>query len=68
MHEEKPKKFYIVHPLDDTPEEKFDAEHLGPMKMTSSVKWSLYALRAYLILMGIIVGYHVLELAEIVKH
>lgn len=55
--------FYVVHPLDDIPEEKFDAEHLGPMEMTRSVRWSLFALRAYLITMGLLVGYHVLDLA-----
>ncbi|MEN6371331.1 MAG: hypothetical protein ABFD64_04885 [Armatimonadota bacterium] len=60
--------FYVVHPLDDVPEEKFDAEHLGPMPMTRSVKWSLFALRAYLILMGVLVGYHVLDLAGLFGH
>lgn len=60
--------FYVVHPLDDIPEEKFDAEHLGPMPMTLSVKWSLFALRAYLILMGVLVGYHALDLAGAFGH
>lgn len=60
--------FYVVHPLDDVPEEKFDAENLGPMPMTRSVKWSLFALRAYLIIMGVLVGYHVLDLAGLFGH
>ncbi len=60
--------FYVVHPLDDTPEKKFDAEELGPMPMTLSVKWSLFALRAYLIVMGLLVGYHVIDLAGFFGH
>ncbi len=36
--------FYVVHPLDDVQEEKCNAETLGPMAMTRSVKWSLMAL------------------------
>jgi hypothetical protein len=60
--------FYVVHPLDDAPEEKFNVENLGPMTMTTSVKWSLFALRGYLIVMGLLVGYHVLDLAGIFAH
>ncbi|MEI6914579.1 MAG: hypothetical protein WCL39_05550 [Armatimonadota bacterium] len=60
--------FYVVHPLDDIPEEKFDAENLGPMQMTKSVRWSLIALRAYLIMMGALVGYHTLDLAGLFGH
>ena len=55
--------FYIVHPLDDVREEKCDAESLGPMPMTLSVKYSLLALRGYLMVMGLLVLYHVLDLA-----
>lgn len=60
--------FYVVHPLDDVPEEKCNAEELGPMPMTRSVKWSLLALRGYLILMGLLVAYHALDLAGIFGH
>lgn len=60
--------FYVVHPLDDVPEKKRDTEHLGPMKMTPSVKWSLITLRGYLILMGVLVTYHVLDLAGLFGH
>ena len=60
--------FYVVHPLDDMPEEKCNAERLGPMPMTRSVKWSLFALRGYLILMGLLVGYHALDLAGLFGH
>jgi hypothetical protein len=55
--------YYVVHPLDDVPETKCDTEALGPMPMTPSVKYSLYALRGYLVLMLVLVAYHVVGLA-----
>lgn len=55
--------YLVVHPLDDRPEEKIDTSMLGPMPMTTSVKLSLMALRGYLILMVLLVGYHCLDLA-----
>jgi hypothetical protein len=60
--------YYVIHPLDDVEEQKCDAEALGPMPMTRSVKWSLLSLRAYLILMGLLVLYHVLDLAGLFHH
>jgi hypothetical protein len=55
--------FVVIHPLDDLPEEKVDTEALGPMPMTRTVKISLLSLRAYLILMVLMVFYHVVDLA-----
>lgn len=55
--------FVVVHPLDDMPEQKVDTAGLGPMPMTTSVKFSLMALRGYLILMMVLVLYHVIDLA-----
>ncbi len=55
--------YYVVHPLFDEPEEKINADDLGPMPMSKSVKFSLYALRGYLIIMGLLVSFHVLSLA-----
>ena len=55
--------FVVIHPLDDRPEEKVDTEGLGPMTMTASVRISLLSLRAYLVLMMLLVFYHVLVLA-----
>ena len=55
--------FLVVHPLDDIPERKVDTEGLGPMAMTRSVRFSLMSLRAYLILMMLLVLYHVLGMA-----
>lgn len=60
--------FLVVHPLDDRPEEKIDTANLGPMPMTRSVKWSLFALRGYLLLMILLVFYHVIDLAGFFGH
>ncbi len=60
--------FVVIHPLDDVPEEKVDTETLGPMTMTASVRISLLSLRAYLVLMMILVFYHVLDLAGLFGH
>ena len=56
--------FLVVHPLDDVPETKVDIENLGPMAMTRSVRLSLMSLRAYLVLMVLLVVYHVVMLAR----
>ena len=60
--------FVVIHPLDDVREEKVDTENLGPMTMTASVRISLLSLRAYLVLMMILVLYHVLDLAGLFSH
>ena len=60
--------FLVVHPLDDGPEEKINTTDLGPMPMTPSVKYSLFALRGYLVLMMLLVFYHVLDLAGLFGH
>jgi hypothetical protein len=56
--------FYLVHPLDDLPEEKVKSDHLPPLKMTRTVRWSLFTLRAYLIVMMLLLVYHVVDLAR----
>ena len=60
--------FVVIHPLDDVPEQKVDIENLGPMKMTPSVRISLLSLRAYLVLMMLLVFYHVFDLAGLFGH
>jgi len=60
--------FVVIHPLDDLPEEKVDTEGLGPMAMTTSVRISLLSLRAYLVLMMLLVFYHVFVLAGLFGH
>jgi hypothetical protein len=55
--------FLVVHPLDDYPEEKLKSDHLAPLEMTTAARLSLFALRAYLILMIVLCFYHVIDLA-----
>lgn len=64
---EKTAVFAIVHPLDDATEQKIETEHLGPMKMTKTVRICLLALRAYLLLMAGILGFRVLQLAGVIQ-
>ena len=58
----------VVHPLDDIAEEKRSPEGLGQMHMSQSVKLSLYTLRGYLVLIGLMVAYRVLALAGMFSH
>jgi hypothetical protein len=60
--------FVVIHPLDDLPEQKVDTEGLGPMTLTMSVRISLLSLRAYLVLMMLLVFYHVLGMAGLLNH
>jgi hypothetical protein len=55
--------FRVIHPLDDAPEEKCSSEGLGHIAMTPAVRISLTVLRGYLIVMTLMLGYHVLDLA-----
>nr|AOS95191.1 hypothetical protein [uncultured bacterium] len=57
------KGFRVIHPLDDVAEQKCSTEGLGKIRMTRTVHVSLGALRAYLILMTLMLGYHVLDLS-----
>jgi len=56
--------YVVVHPLDDTPEEKIDTSRLGRMPMTPAVKVSLLSLRVYLLLMLTLVLFRVWQLAQ----
>jgi hypothetical protein len=55
--------YYVVHPLHDEREEKCDPEALGPMHLSLGERWSLYALRGYLILMLGLAAYRVANMA-----
>jgi hypothetical protein len=55
--------FQVIHPLDDVAEQKCSTEGLGKIRMTRAVRLSLGVLRAYLILMTLMLGYHVFDLA-----
>jgi hypothetical protein len=61
-----PKSFRVIHPLDDAPEQKCSSEGLGHIAMTPGVRISLTVLRGYLIVMTLMLGYHVLDLAGLV--
>ena len=63
-----PRDLQVVHPLDDVAEEKRSPEGLGEMPMSASVRLSLYALRGYLVTIGLMVGYRVLTLAGTFGH
>lgn len=58
-------EFRVVHPLDDVVEKKCSSEGLGRMRMTRSVRLSLFVLRGYLVVMTLMLGYHVLDLAGV---
>lgn len=60
-----PQYFSVVHPLNDVQEPKCSSEGLGRIAMTRPVRISLGILRAYLIAMTLMLGYHVLELAGV---
>ena len=57
-----PEVFYVVHPLDDAPEQKCDPDGLEHMEMTPPVKISLFALRGYLIVIVSLALYHLGDL------
>ncbi|MGA3033211.1 MAG: hypothetical protein ABSD70_07995 [Terracidiphilus sp.] len=60
-----PEYFRVIHPLDDAPEQKCSTDGLGHIAMTPAVRISLTVLRAYLIAMTLMLGYHVLDLAGV---
>ena len=58
-------EFRVIHPFDDVAEQKCSTEGLGKIKMTRAVRISLGVLRAYLILMTLMLGYHVIDLSAL---
>jgi len=60
-----PEYFRVIHPLHDAPEQKCSSEGLGHIAMTPVVRISLRVLRGYLIMMTLMLGYHVLDLAGV---
>ena len=64
LHTDEIETFRVVHPLYDTPEEKCDVAGLGPMEMTPGVKLALMSLRAYLVVMVLMVVYHFVAVAK----
>jgi hypothetical protein len=63
----RPDEQYVVHPLDDEPEEKRSPEGLGPMQMSGSRKVALIALRGYLIVMMLLLAVKVVGLSGLIR-
>jgi hypothetical protein len=61
-------EFVVVHPLFDGPEAKLDGAGLGQMQMTPTVRFFLILLRVYLVGVGLILVYHLLDLAGVIHH
>jgi hypothetical protein len=61
-------EFVVVHPLYDEPEQKRSGAELGRMAMSKPVQISLLLLRGYLILMFMLLGFHILDLAGVFGH
>jgi hypothetical protein len=59
---------YVIHPLDDIQEQKCTSEGLGLMELTPTARFSLTALRVYLIAMTLIILYRTLSLTHIFHH
>lgn len=59
--------FRVVHPLHDVAEEKCSADGLDGIRMTLAVRVSLFVLRGYLVAMTLMLGYHVLRLAGVLR-
>jgi len=61
--------YQVIHPLDDIPEEKrAPLDSIGQISMTPMVRFSLMALRGYLLLMILLVLYRVMTLAGVLGH
>jgi hypothetical protein len=61
-------ELYVIHPLFDLPEEKCSPLGLGRMRMSPTVRISLIVLRAYLLLMVVLLTYHMLDVAGFLGH
>ncbi len=53
----------VIHPLDDLPEHKRNGDGLGLMKMSKSMKCTLFVLRVYLFTVVGLAIYRILALA-----
>ena len=62
------RNLYVVHPLDDAPEQKCDPDRIGPMQMSATVKLSLLTLRGYLLVMIGLALYRLLSVCGVFGH
>ena len=56
-------RLVVVHPLDDQPEVKLTPAAAGHIRLSRTVRWSLFALRAYLVVIIALVVYRIYVLA-----
>jgi len=60
--------YYVVHPLDDEPEEKCDLATLGPMKLTRIQRAVLIGLQGYIIVLAGLAVYRVIDIAGLLHY
>lgn len=63
----RPRRFVVVHPLDDAFEAKLPTENLGPMRLTRTVRICLFALRGYLWVIFGLLGIWSFQLAGVIR-
>jgi hypothetical protein len=56
-------RLVVIHPLDDEPEVKLTPSDAGRLRLSRTVRWSLFALRAYLVVIIALVAYRIFVLA-----
>lgn len=61
-------RYYVVHPLDDAPEQKCRVDDLGLIRMSPSVRACLITLRFYLLLVMGLAVYRILDLIGLFGH
>ena len=57
--------YYVIHPLDDEPEEKCDPSKLGPLKLSRGERFALYVMQGYLVVMLMLAIYRIVDLAHV---
>jgi len=65
--EKQNKEFYVIHPMFDEPEVKYDGAELGLMKLSKGTKLALFTLRVYILLMIVLLLYHIIDLSMHLK-
>lgn len=56
--------YVVIHPLDDAPEQKRNPHTAGRLRLTWTMIAALWALRAYLVAITLLVAYRVYVLAR----
>lgn len=58
----KRKEFLVIHPLSDKPEKKIDVDHAGKMKKTRTVKFWLFVLSLYVLMIVVLFLYDCIKM------